>query len=329
MGIEVFPAAAGGLSVKKAQTFVSSGTFTLPSGYGASKPLVVDLIICGGGGGGGGGNSNTTANPGYGGGSGGSGCVAWFNNVSLTANATITIGAGGSGGAAGTTNSGSSVGGTGGDGGVTNVNSLFYAPGGAGGTGGRSAGASVYTNYVKSYGFYLPSIGSGSNIQYGLGGSGGSGGAGFVMSASAVQVGGSFGYSAISNAGITSGAGGTISVGTFDTHGSGQNSFLPAQSFGIGVNAYGAFTNRQFDIRGGGGPGGGANNADNQYGLGGTAGGYVGGTSGAFNQTTGDRNGATATVNGGGGGGGGGGRVAAAGAGGAGAAGYVTIVWYE
>ncbi len=47
MGIQVFPAAGGGV-VLKTQTFTSSGTFTLPSGYGASNPLIVDLEICGG-----------------------------------------------------------------------------------------------------------------------------------------------------------------------------------------------------------------------------------------------------------------------------------------
>lgn len=328
MGSNVYPAAAGGLSVKKVQTFTSSGTFTLPSGYGASKPLIVDLIISGGGGGGGGGASNIAASNGFGGGGGGSGCVAFFNDIALTANATITIGAGGSGGAAGATNNSTSAGGTGGDGGVTNVNSLFYAPGGAGGLGGRSASTSQFGNNIRSYGFYIQGSGSGTNRNPGRGGSGGSAGAGSTDSSPSLTVhGGSYGYSPITGVQNVSPSSGGMQIQDIEYGGLGQNSHYPTSNYSA-TNAQLVFGNKNFNIRGGGGAGGGSL-TDNQYGLGGSAGGYVGGISGAYTQTTGDRNGASATIPGGGGGGGGGSRIVAAGAGGNGGSGYVTIVWYE
>ena len=46
------PASGGGGLIPKYQKFTSSGTFTLPDGYGALKPLVITIQVIGGGGGG-------------------------------------------------------------------------------------------------------------------------------------------------------------------------------------------------------------------------------------------------------------------------------------
>jgi len=53
MGASTIPAggASGGLSPKYVK-YTSSGTFTLPDGYGAAKPLLVSIQVLGGGGGG-------------------------------------------------------------------------------------------------------------------------------------------------------------------------------------------------------------------------------------------------------------------------------------
>jgi hypothetical protein len=48
------PASGGGGLQPKYQKFTSSGTFTLPDGYGAAKPLLINIQVIGGGGGGGG-----------------------------------------------------------------------------------------------------------------------------------------------------------------------------------------------------------------------------------------------------------------------------------
>lgn len=125
MGASTIPAggASGGLQPKY-QKFTTSGTFTLPDGYGAAKPLLVTLQIIGGGGGGspqgatlnagssafsvrfnnyfgqnGQGNfvTNSTLNAslqnldGRGGGSGGIASTQMY----LTSNLTITVGAAG------------------------------------------------------------------------------------------------------------------------------------------------------------------------------------------------------------------------------------------
>ena len=53
MGSSTIPAGgAGGGLEPKYQKFTSSGTFTLPDGYGAAKPLLINIQIIGGGGGG-------------------------------------------------------------------------------------------------------------------------------------------------------------------------------------------------------------------------------------------------------------------------------------
>jgi hypothetical protein len=54
MGASTIPASgAGGGLAPKYQKFTSSGTFTLPDGFGAAKPLLVNIQVIGGGGGGG------------------------------------------------------------------------------------------------------------------------------------------------------------------------------------------------------------------------------------------------------------------------------------
>ena len=87
MGLNVYPASAG--FIRRQQTFTSSGTFTPPSSYGASKPLVVDFIAVGGGGSGGGNDGSGTS------GGGGGGRVV-KGTLSLVGSVPIVIGAGGS-----------------------------------------------------------------------------------------------------------------------------------------------------------------------------------------------------------------------------------------
>ena len=128
MGVSTIPASGGGGLRPRYQKFLTSGTFTLPDGYGVANPLLVDVTVIGGGGAGMGaytgsnvsgavviGNSNyanywgngtvfplsvtgsqftgisTSANNGKAGGSGG---IA-KSQLSLTANLTITVGAAG------------------------------------------------------------------------------------------------------------------------------------------------------------------------------------------------------------------------------------------
>lgn len=51
MGVANVPAAAGGGGLEpKYQKFTSSGTFTLPTGYGVAKPLLINIQVIGGGG---------------------------------------------------------------------------------------------------------------------------------------------------------------------------------------------------------------------------------------------------------------------------------------
>lgn len=130
------PASGGGGLTPKLQKFTSSGTFTLPDGYGAAKPLLIDIQVIGGGGAGSGGQTNagstfsgylaasqndyfgngtvylsnaitlpaqiagdvTNTQNGSGGGSGGLAKTQMY----LTSNLTITVGAAGTRPAAGT-----------------------------------------------------------------------------------------------------------------------------------------------------------------------------------------------------------------------------------
>jgi len=111
MAIASIPSVAGGGVEPKYQKFTSSGTFTLPSGYGAGKPLLVNVQVFGAGGAGGGGrynvNTNLNSQSFYYGNYFGSGGIITFNSVAAnvgTAAVSLTAGgaAGGSGGLAST-----------------------------------------------------------------------------------------------------------------------------------------------------------------------------------------------------------------------------------
>ena len=52
MGVSTIPASGGGGLRPRYQKFTSSGTFTLPDGYGAANPLLITIQVIGGGGGG-------------------------------------------------------------------------------------------------------------------------------------------------------------------------------------------------------------------------------------------------------------------------------------
>jgi hypothetical protein len=330
MGISVFPAASAG-PVRKSQTFTSSGTFTLPSGYGASKPLLVELEVCGGGGGGGSGAYTTSANAGSGGG-GGSGVTTLFSNVPLTANATITIGAGGTGGAG--ISSGLAAGNDGTYGGASDVNSTYYSPGGGYGGGATTSATTVLGSAVITYGYSISS-GYRASGNSGAGGSGGSGGAyGLGIAAnpsSAANAGGNIYY----RGGVYGLAGHSI-VGEASS-GSTPFSFFVGNGLGLTTNlqetttaANGIPLPKPDLLQRGGGGAGGTGESTGTYGSGGAAGTKTsGGLTGIRNQTTGEKNGASATDPGCGGGGGGGGYNVTSGSGGNGAAGYVTVYWWE
>ena len=132
MGVSTIPASGGGGLSPKLQKFTSSGTFTLPDGYGAAKPLLINIQVIGGGGGGsrhslasaslvatggqqsyfGSGSRSAATNAitgitldgtntldGYGGGSGGIAATQMY----LTSNLSITVGAAGTTGTIGGT----------------------------------------------------------------------------------------------------------------------------------------------------------------------------------------------------------------------------------
>jgi hypothetical protein len=316
MGSTVFPAAGGGV-VQQQTTFTSSGTFTLPSGYGAGKPLIVDLEIVGGGGGGGSGCAN--AGNAYGGGGGGSGITVVYKGISLTANATITIGAGGAGGAAVAP---STDGNNGTQGGTTDVNSIYYAPGGGFGTKALIAAAAQFGGFIDSHGFAVLG-GYGGSYVGGLGGAGGSGGA--------------FSVSISTNPGATEtyrgGARGLPGGAYQKTSSTSINNIDRSNGDGVwtatlngqnpSVFPFGTDSNQ----RGGGGAGGRASTAANS-GRGGKAGTrFTGGISGWNNGGT--PAGETATDYGCGGGGGGAANTNGnSGAGGAGASGVVIVTYW-
>ena len=169
------PSAAG--LQPKYQKFTSSGTFTLPTGYGVSKPLLVQVQVIGGGGAGSPSLANVTTNSaprtsfinyfgdnggitfnnfptafgtktiditnnqnGRGGGSGGLAATQFY----LTSNLTITVGAGGT--KPGTSSLTVTIGGRND---MTNTNEAYNAPTNsvgtytAGGTGGTSTAGAV------------------------------------------------------------------------------------------------------------------------------------------------------------------------------------------
>lgn len=140
---------SGSGSTYYATKFTSSGTFTLPSGYGVGNPLYVDAFLVGGGGGSAA-NLNATNNT-WGGGGGGGGVRT--DVLALTADAPIIVGVGGA--YAPVTGATSGYGGNGGNGGYSAVNAttknLFLNPQLVGGTS-VSTGAMPWVGNAYSYG---------------------------------------------------------------------------------------------------------------------------------------------------------------------------------
>jgi hypothetical protein len=339
MGINTFPAASAGLA-KYSQLFTSSGTFTLPSGYSATNPLFVDVIIVGGGGGGGAGATNYSS-----GGGGGSGCGFYYQQIPVYANTTVTIGTGGTGGTVVSANEGT-------DG--TNGGSSFFgdmqAPGGGFGKGSMitpttNFGASLWTGSLYNSAIYLTHSNKPQSIALdsaaGPGGSAGTKGIG----GSTVEVAGIFGgvgSDSLLNAPI-----GTNQENTYYTQnmaysqaavdgGVGYNSFgsgfiwvnpgeglhitasRPRTPTTVNVASY-AYIGKKWWIPGGGGGGNGV--SANGGGTAGTK------TTAGKNGSSGSNVGQSATANTGGGGGGGG-FTGGGGAGGAGGSGYVLVSYY-
>jgi len=165
--------------VYKVHTFLSSGTFTVPSGYTAT----VDALIVAGGGAGG---------HGYNGGGGGAGGMLALTSQTLTAGAkTVTVGAGGAGSNGGGYNTNTQNWGAAANGGDSSITGLTVAVGGGGGAnngrhntgdaanggsggGGGSAGASDHGSGTSGQG----NSGGGSGGAEGAGGGGGAGEAG-------------------------------------------------------------------------------------------------------------------------------------------------------
>ena len=236
------PSSGGGGLAPKYQKFTSSGTFTLPDGYGAAKPLLIQIQAIGGGGGGFAFPKTAvlTGNGGYqnyygegwvvagtynwngvgsykGGGSGG----LCSTQLYLTSNLTITIGAAGS---RDTTNLNSSYsrGGTNSGSGDDWMNFNSVPSGGTGGTttagvlqatGG--AGTTMNGMRVRSLGGASGNSGGWTNIDASNNGAGGSpaGTAGSASpllgtiaggSGTTTPIRGSFGVGGISTDGVTS-----------------------------------------------------------------------------------------------------------------------------
>lgn len=178
------PSSGGGGLAPKYQKFTTSGTFTLPDGYGVAKPLLVTIQVIGGGGGGGGyatwifnGNgghrdyfgegrmiSGTyTTNGNYPGGSGGL-CAT---QLYLTSNLTITVGAAGARGVnASITNNENPYGGNFGN---TGGGSAISVPPGStvfgGGSGGTTTASVLQATGGQASGTNT-SIGNYGNVRY-------------------------------------------------------------------------------------------------------------------------------------------------------------------
>ena len=324
-------AAGGSSSFLITETFLSSGTWTRPTGVD-----YVTVVAMGGGGGGGSGGLRA-ANTAAGSALGGNGGTAspWLIHRDLyvggTAGASVSvgIGAGGAGGtamtftkaAAGTAQS-TQAGATGALGGATTFGSFLSVGGG---------GSATFTDAI-----YIPTVVNGRS-----GGLGGFSGANSGINAEQGLNHGMSSYTGapFTPAYVTAGSAGANGVGT----GSGGT-----------ANGTGGTANGLLGIGGSGGGGGGANQAGTvvQAGNGGFGGAGVSGSGGggacqrvSGTQTvtvTGGAGGNATTVNLGGGGGGGGAAVVGAsnsttynastltvnsGAGGSGQSGFLTVAW--
>lgn len=191
--------------------FLSSGTFTAPSGVN-----IVFITEIGGGGGGG---SNNSANNGGGGGGGGGS----FTNIPYAVTPgntyTVTVGAGG----LGTSNND----------GASGSASLFDAlsvSGGLGGkdsTNGRAGGSSVNVSSGISQSIFGSNAGANGTSAGGNGGTGG--GSTFGMGGTAGVANTSAGGSASTNGGGGGGGGGASGVGTLYNGGNGGSGFVLVQ----------------------------------------------------------------------------------------------------
>lgn len=339
MAVSSLVAAGGGVK-KYVQTFNSSGTFTLPAGYDAGNPLNVAVVIVGGGAGGGSGCIGTDGYFKFGGGGGGSGLGIYLENLSLTANQTVTIGAGGAGGAARAANT-NQPGALGSNGGNTSFGSYVAHGGGGGGAGGgvQVGGGPVSASILNTF-YGSLAAGAKNNIgadegHQGTGGPGGSsGGAGSYSG----NKGGSFGgYDRFSTV-ATGNSSGIYFIPVLDgpsraLTGASQVFNFASANYNTDINGY--VTTMPVNNSGGlwyvPGGGGGAGASYNTRGCGGFAGTLIsGGARGDGQSTATSITGETAAANTGAGGGGGGGGVNAvtSGAGGTGGSGYVQIIYW-
>jgi hypothetical protein len=207
------------------QVFDSSGTWTKPSGYGASARVFVQAF-------GGGGSGGKEANAGGRAGGGGGGySEKWVSLSTLGATETITIGAGGAA-VSGTSN--------GNNGGTTSVGSVLSAYGGGGGSAGNGGGGggqftagsntgaagSVGGGGGGASGSSCPPPTAGGGALFGGGGGGGSGNGVSGTAGGAALYGGGGGGGGSSSAGgaggssINGGAGGAGGTSNSGTAGS-------------------------------------------------------------------------------------------------------------
>ena len=312
MGLSVFPAAGGGVTMK-VQEFTSTGSFTVPSNCTS-----VSVFAVGGGGGGGYHRVvNTGANPGAAGGGGGGEVIKRDITVTAGSTYTITIGAGGAGGNG--TNAGS--------GGNTTFGSLLTAKGGGGGCGWDYSPAVLYKG--TSGGTGGGGIGISPNNSFWIsGGGGGAGGNAF------------FGGQLITG---TNGNGVTQ---TYSMGGSASQSYSVNrhEAFSSGAGGHG-YVLGQYNAAGSLPTSGGSPNQNqlsfagagiDGYGAGGPGGGYVNGYAPCFSQggvlavggTGGNETGNSASANTGAGGGGGSAYSAGA-PGGSGGSGYMRITYWS
>lgn len=180
----------GGIAITR-QVFISSGTWTKPSGL-----LYADVEVIGGGGGGGGTDAASGTNTNCGGGGGGGGYSRKIIiSSSLSGTETVTIGSGGAGGNGTTPTNGSS-------GGTSSFGAYCSASGGSGGSLNNSTSA---TNAAAG-----GSGGSGSGGDFNIVGGGGGGG---ISVSAGVGISGAGGCSAFGGGGSSRASNGTGNAG--------------------------------------------------------------------------------------------------------------------